>query len=109
MSGNIKLHDIYQRIAADADYQRDNFYFRLIRNLVKTGKLTRRHGMALWNLYEFDHAPEKLFIDNSYPALTQAEACEAMHERGYEWIDSSFYENSGGVDRWEPKSDRFKT
>lgn len=108
--GNIKVSDIYRRTLADPNWQADNFVFRITRNLVKGGYCTRRHGMALWNLYQVDKQTfnaETLFVDYTYPALSESEACQKMDELGYVWIDPNFeggeFFGQGYSDRWEKK------
>lgn len=113
--GNLTTADIYRKTVNDPVWQADNFVFQIVRRLVKTGKCSRRHGMALWNLYQMkDEALSKdqLFhnasnTDSAYPALSESEACYAMDERGYVWVDPFFeageYFGNGYSDRWEPK------
>lgn len=112
--GNITTADIYDRAFADPTYQRDNFCFRIIRRLVVDKRCTRRHGMALWNLYQLKaYTTEQLFHEAhtvlaAYPALSESESCAAMDERGYTWVDEHFqegeYTGQGYGDRWEPKN-----
>lgn len=115
--GNLSKADIYRATVNDPKWQADNFVFQIVRRHVKENRITRRHGMALWNLYQIDreaYSAEKLFenassVESAYPALSESEACDAMDERGFVWVDP-FYEageffGQGYSDRWEKKSE----
>lgn len=109
-NGNVTKRDIYRRTMNDPKWQAANWVHRITRNLVAGGYCTRRHGMALKNLHDIDPArwhADTLFVDRTYPALSEAEACREMDERGFVWVDPYFeqgeYFGQGESDRWEPK------
>lgn len=117
MAANIKVSDIYKRAYADPKYQRDNHVFMIIRRHVNEKRMTRRHGMALWNLQQIEpdvFTAERLFenstdVKSAYPIMTETEACDEMDRRGYVWVDPFFeggeYFGQGYTDRWERKSE----